>query len=88
MSDAWETCELVLEVFAFVFGLASWAYVLRAEPRTDREETMRNNLLLVLAIGLVCLLVVIVLNFINTRFFRATQLVVDTCMCAPVAASV
>lgn len=88
MSDAWETFELVLELIALIFGIASWAYVLRAEPRTDREEAMRYNLLLVLGIGISCLLFVIVLNFINTRFFRATRLVVDTCMCAPVAASV
>lgn len=81
MSDAWETCELIMEVIALIFGLFSWGYVFGAEPRTDREETMRNNVLVVLAIGNIFLLFVICLNFINTRFFRATQLVVDTCMC-------
>lgn len=86
-SDAWEAFELIAEVIAFVFGLASWSYVLGSEPRTDREETMRSNILLVLGVGLVGLLFVMILNFINTRFFRATQLVIDTCMCARPLAS-
>lgn len=83
MSDAWETTELIFEVITFIFGAAAWGYVFRADPKSDRQETMRNNVLVVLSFGLVFLVFVILLNFINTRFFRATQLVIDTCMCAP-----
>eukprot|EP00892_Ulva_mutabilis_P008772 jgi/Ulvmu1/6267/UM028_0125.1 len=80
MSDTWETTELWLELITFIFGLSAWGYVFGAEPQSDRQETMRNNVLVVLTVGLLALLFVILLNFINMRFFRATQLVVDTCM--------
>lgn len=55
----------------------------RSDAETDDEKARRDALLWILAFSSVLLFFVLVINYINTAYFRGVRIIIDTCVYAP-----
>lgn len=83
LRDDWAHSEHLVEILVFLFAIICWTITKRSDAESDDEELRRDILLWILTFSIILLFFVIVINYVDTAYFRGVRLIIDTCVYAP-----